>query len=375
VTDHPFLSDPPPEIAQLVLERAAARANHQFTLADELKARIEAAGWRVVDRGRRSSVRPAAPASVEVDGERRYGSAADVPSAWTTPATNPFTVVLVASEEPARLSRLLAAIRDHAPAGVQTIVVENDPSDAQVEALRPGAPDRAPIGGREPEVLRTSVRLGYAAALNIGLRRVAAPLVLLADGSAVPTGDAFSPLLAALDDPEVAAAGGFGLLFEEGIGFRPNELERAEADPEADLEVAALEGAWLAFRREDAGAVAAVDERFVTPAWLDVWLSVRLRVGLEPTAATGTEATPDIEDGEPDGVENGEAVSTPNSEDSAGTEGRAPAAAGPPAPRRALLIDLPLVRDETPWPPERSRLNRRNMYRVLDAFGWRDDLA
>jgi hypothetical protein len=46
-----------------------------------------------------------------------------------------------------------------------------------------------------------------------------------------------------------------------------------------------------------------------------------------------------------------------------------------PAPRRALRLELPLERDEVAWPPDRSRLNRRNMYRVLDRFGWRDDLA
>jgi len=28
-----------------------------------------------------------------------------------------------------------------------------------------------------------------------------------------------------------------------------------------------------------------------------------------------------------------------------------------------------------PGPPDRSRLGRRNMYRVLDRFGWREDLV
>jgi hypothetical protein len=46
-----------------------------------------------------------------------------------------------------------------------------------------------------------------------------------------------------------------------------------------------------------------------------------------------------------------------------------------PEPRRALRLELPLERDEVSWPPDRSRLSRRNMYRVLDRFGWRDDLA
>jgi hypothetical protein len=380
MTDDFSPSGPPAEISQLVRERAEARADRQYTRADELKARIEAAGWRVVDRGRKSSVHPATPASVEVDGEVRYGSAADLPAAGaprarTEPGTAPLSVVLVASEEPARLSRLLAAIREHAPAGVQTIVVENDPSDAQVEALRRGSPDRSAVGGLEPELLRTSVRLGYAAALNIGLRRAAGPVVLLADGSAVPTGDAFSPLLRALEDPEVAAVGAFGLLSEEGVAFRPNELERVDADPDADLEVAALEGAWLAFRHEDVDAIGPVDEHFVTPAWLDVWLSLRLRVGAGTSPVTGTEAIPDTADGGGDGVEGVKAAGNFDSEGPTDEPGQAPEAAELPAPRRALTVDLPLARDETVWPPERTRLNRRNMYRVLDTFGTRDDLA
>ena len=46
-----------------------------------------------------------------------------------------------------------------------------------------------------------------------------------------------------------------------------------------------------------------------------------------------------------------------------------------PEPRRAVRLALPLDRDAVPWPPDRSRLNRRNMYRVLDRFGWREDLG
>ena len=341
-----------------------ARAVRDFDRADDLKRRIEAAGWRVVDHGKRSSVHPAAPGSVDVAGERRYGSTTDVPSAWDGPAASPFTIVVVASEEPARVSRLLGALRAHAAAGTQVVIVENDPSDAQLAALAAGAADRAPIGGVEPEVLRTSVRLAHAAALNIGLRRAAGEIVVLADGSAVPTGDALSPLAEALRDPDVALSGGFGLLADEGMPFRPNAVERATPEPNADLEVAALEAAWLGFRRADLIEFALVDERFVTPAWLDVWLSLRLRVG--PVELPG---------GERDGVEGDEAETEPESDGPAGTDGQAFELPELPAPKRALMIDLPLERDETRWPPDRTRLNRRNMYRVLDTFGWRDDLA
>jgi hypothetical protein len=370
-----FPSGPPADISRLVRERAEARAGREWTKADAIKAQIEAAGWRVVDRGRRSSVRRAAPESVDVDGERRYGSATNVPSALDSPPTTEWTVIVPASEEPDRVSRLLAALRAHAPAGIHVVVVANDPSAAQAAALARGAPDRAPIGGREIEVLRTSVRLGYAAALNVALRRASGRYVLLTDGSAAPAGDAFTPLEEALADPHVAVAGAFGLAGDdEGGPFRPGSLGRL--DSPAD-HVAAVEGAWLATRRDDLIALGPLDEHFVTPAWLDVWLSLRLRCGDDGLAESDPEEREADESmsGERDGVEGGEAETDRESAEVEADPTDEPAEADLPPPGRALSVSLPLERPVTAWPPDRSRLNRRNMYRVLRRFGWRDDLA
>jgi hypothetical protein len=374
VTDPTSPAGPPAKITHLVRERTEARARRDWARADALKAEIEAAGWRVVDRGDRTSVGPAAPASVELEGELRYGSAAAVPSLLDAPATTTWTVVVVASEQPERVSRLLAALRVHAPAGTGVVVVSNDPSEAQVAALDPEAPDRAPIGGIVPELLRTSTRLGYGAALNIGLRRATGEFVLLADGTAWPTGDALTPLAAAINAaavagrPTVAAAGGFGLYAGEAGRLRPNALGREPATGEATEEAAAgatagataLEGAWLAFRRSDYLELGPLDEHFVTPAWLDVWWTLRLRAGAEPEGAEYVESA--SADG-PDESAAGEAVEAISHD------------VEMPVPRRAVPLRVPLDREEIVWPPDRSRLNRRNMYRVLDRFGWREDLA
>jgi hypothetical protein len=357
---------PPAEVTHLVRERMEARARGDWATADTLKAQIEELGWRVTDRGRRSSVSPAMPATLEVAGELRYGSAAAVPSLLDEPATSVWTVAIVASEAPDRVSRLLTALRAHAPNGTQVVLVANDPSDSQAAALEPGTPDRAPVGGSVPEVLRTSTRLGFAAALNVALRRSAGEVVILADGSAWPTGDAFSPLTAALADPAIAAVGGFGLVAPEAGPPRPNALERPDGSF-AVPDVAALEAGWLAFRRSDYRELGPLDEHFVSPAWLDVWWTLRLRVGAEA-------------EGEPEA-----------DEADIGAEDRAePSLGGPPTPatspetadspelapaRRAVRLELPLAREDAPWPPDRTRLNRRNMYRVLDRFGWRDDLV
>lgn len=350
-----------------------ARSRHDWVRADAIKAQIEAAGWRVVDHRGRSSVSQAAPASIEADGEIRYGTAAGVPSLLDAPATTAWTVAIVASETPDRVSRLLTALRTHAPAGTQVVIVANDPSGAQVAALVPDAEDRAPIGGLAPELLRTSARLGYAAALNIALHRASGEFVLITDGTAWPTGDAISPLAAALSDPAVAIVGGFGLYAADDEPLRPQALSR---EPEMAEETAedrttaaptALEGAWLAFRRSDYIELGPLDEHFLTSSWLDVWWSLRLRAGAEPEGWEVTERFEEDPAGDPT---DGDEPAAPSPVDEA--------AAQPefefPEPRTAVRLDLPLDREPVGWPPDRSRLNRRNMYRVLDRFGRRMDL-
>jgi hypothetical protein len=375
VSDQTSPAGPPADITHLVRERSEARGRQDWTSADALKAQIEAAGWRVIDRGNRTSVSPAAPPTLDVEGELRYGAATAVPSSLDAPATFAWTVIVLASEQPERVSRLLASLRAHSPAGTQVVVVANDPSHAQVAALLPEAPDRAPIGGTVPELLRTSTRIGYAAALNIALQRAAGELVLLTDSSSWQTGDALTPLAAALTDPAIAAAGGFGLYGEADAPLRPNALTREPATGEAreeaasyaasdaaaaaPAEPAALEGAWLAFRRSDYRELGPLDERFVTASWLDVLWTLRLRAGNEPKGAEYVEA---VESEELEDSAAGHAVPVEHEIQM-------------PAPRRAVRLELPLERDEVAWPPDRSRLNRRNMYRVLDRFGWREDLT
>ncbi len=329
---------PPADITHLVRQRIEARSRQDWAAADHLKAQIEAAGWKLTDHGARSSVSRSAPPSVELEDEIRYGSAEAIRSRLQEPPDAPWTVAILASEAPTAVSRLLAGLRTHAPAGTQVVVVANDPSDQQQVALAAGAPDRAPIGGREVEVVRTAARLGHAAALNIAMRLASGELALLADGSARPTGDAFTPLADALADPAVAVAGGFGLVSAE-----PGRLRPAALTPSDTGVVEALTSGWLAFRRSDYAGLGPFDERFLTPAWLDVWWSLRLRAGDEP---------------EPTG----------ENEDGAGEETRRP------TPRRAVSVALPLECEAVVWPPDRSRMNRRNMYRVLDRFGPRTDL-
>lgn len=321
----PLSPVPPGEIEALARERADARAARDFARADALRAQIEEAGWRLVDHGIAYRLEPAAPPTIEDGDVVRYGSAAAVPSLFDEPATARFTVVALAADEPADTARLLAGLGAHAPAGTHLVIVANEPRPASASAASraPDGADVAPVATSPPELLRTSVRLGHAAALNIGMRRARGSIVVLVDPSIEPTGDALGPLADALADPHVAVAGGFGVA-------GPDLRHLVEA-PGPDVD--AIAAGWWAFRRADLASLGPLDERFVLDTYLDVWWSLVLR---------------------------------------AGRDARRPA-------RRAVRIDLPMVRherreDASRPAAERERLAKRNFYRVLDQFRERTDL-
>ena len=312
----------PQPILDAAHARAAARAARDWTTADRLRDEIEAAGWRVVDRGTDFKLEPAHPPDVVAEGDVRYGRSDAVPSRLAAPDAASVTVVLVATDQPDDLDRALAALRRTAPAGTQVVVVADAPDEAQEARLPVAGPDAEPT--LEIEVVRTSAALGWGASLNIGLRRASGGVVVFMDTSVEPLGDVLSPLIEALAAQDVAVAGAFGL--------RSDDLRRFEEVATGD--VAAIEGYLLAFRRADAAAVAPLDEGFRFYRNLDIWWSLVLRDRGEGTA-----------------------------------------------PRRAVVVEgLALARHEhRGWTAvaeaERDRLSKRNFYRVLDRFRARPDLA
>jgi cellulose synthase/poly-beta-1,6-N-acetylglucosamine synthase-like glycosyltransferase len=307
----------PDDVLSLAHDRAAARGAQDWATADRIRAEIEAAGWRIVDRGTDFALEPIHPATVAEGDVIRYGSSEAVPSRLEEPhpGTDVATVILVATEWPADLERAIAGIRAHAPDGTGIVVVADGPSPDQDAALPPDADGL--------EVIRTSSRLGTGAAWNVGLRRSSGSVVVIVDTSVEPTADIIGPLVRALDDPTVGVAGGFGIVSDD--------LRKFEDAPAGD--VTAIEGYAIAFRRGDAAARGPVDEHFRFYRNLDIWWSLVLR---------------DEGEGSP--------------------------------PRRAVAVAIQAMRHEhrgwTSLPEaERDRLSKRNFYRVLDRFGWRRDLA
>jgi cysteinyl-tRNA synthetase len=305
----------PDDVLSLAHDRAAARGAHEWAAADRIRAEIEAAGWKIVDRGTDFALEPAHAPTV-ADGEIvRFGSSDAVPSRLAEPATAAATVVVVATDWPADVERAVAGLRAHEPEGTTIVIVADGPSPDEDAALPPD--------GAGLEVTRTTERLGTGAAWNIGIRRSVGAIVVIVDASVEPTGDIVSPLIHALDDPTVGVAGGFGIV--------SSDLRKFEDAPPGD--VTAIEGYVLAFRRSDATERGPVDERFRFYRNLDIWWSLVLR-----------------DDGEESPPRRAVAVQLP-------------------ATRH----------EHRGWTSleeaERDRLSKRNFYRIIDRFGWRRDLA
>jgi GT2 family glycosyltransferase len=308
----------PSEVLTAAHDRARARAERDWTEADRLRGLIEDAGWRIADRGTDFALTPANPPTLAAEGVVRYGASTDVPSRLDGPATAVATVVIVATEWPDDVARALAGIAAWPPAGTEVVVVADGPSPDQDAAL-----DGATAGDLPIEVVRTSARLGQAAAVNIGLRRSGGSIIVVMDASVEPTGDVVTPLVLALDDPAIAVTGGWGVASDD--------LRRFHDSPAGEVD--AIEGYLMAFRRSDGADRGPLDERFRFYRNLDLWWSLVLR-----------------DEGEGN------------------------------APRRALAVDVPAMRHEhrgwTSLPEsERDRLSKRNFYRIIDRFGNRRDLA
>jgi Glycosyl transferase family 2 len=310
-----------PRIPEAVLsaahERAQARAAHDWDTADRLRREIEAAGWTIVDRGTDFALSPAAPSDIEDAGRVSYGASRNVPSRLEEPPAGVATVVLIATDWPADLRRAIDGLRRSGPDGTSAVVVADGPSEEQAAAL-----DSLEEAEDGVEVVRTSERLGQAAALNAGIRRASGPVVVLIDTSVEPTGDIVTPLVGAMENEAVAVVGGWGLT--------SHDLRTFEEAPAGDVD--AIEGYCLAFRRADYVARGPLDERFRFYRNLDIWWSLVLR---------------DEGEGE--------------------------------SPRRAVSIELPAVRHEhRGWASmpedERNRQSKRNFYRIIDRFGSRRDL-
>lgn len=290
----------------LLRDRTAARASGDFARADALRDELRAIGWEVQDTPRGSVLRPVLPEAPAATG---YARPEDLTSRLDEAPSVDASLMVVADEHGEDLARFLDGFaRERPSASWELIVVANAPSYDAAALLPP-----------DVTLLPTTARLGWADAVNLGLRRSRGAVAILVDTSVEPTGDFVTPLLAAFEDPRVGIAGGWGVVTDNGRQFAD-----APAGP-----VHAVEGYCLAVRREALRAIGGgfdLHFRFYRNADLDLSFAVR------------------------------------------------------DAGWRALAVNLPLQRHEhrgwTSLPDaERDRLSKRNFYRFLKHWGDRRDLV
>ena len=307
----PTLPQAPDEVMRLVAERAVARASGNYEEADRLRDRVRELGWEVMDAQEGTTLRPRLPSAT--DASVGYTRQEDLASVLDEPATVDASLVVLAEDHEPDLDRLLAGLSRHPPLLTwELVVVANAPSfDANAAVGRQDLEV-------EPAVLGSSARLGWADAVNLGLRRTRGRVVVLLDASVEPTGDLVGPLWEAFGDASVGLAGPFGVT-------TPDLRHFEEAPPG---EVDAIEGYCLAVRREVLRDVGLFDAhfRFYRNADLDFSFAAR---------AAGW---------------------------------RAQRTGGPPL----------RLHEHRAWsslaPEERDRLSKRNFYRFLKHWGDRRDL-
>lgn len=217
----------PAEVQALADARAEARAARDFAESDRLRDRIAEAGWVVRDGpdGYVLTARPPYDVLASIDA---------LPDRSGEPDTHRCTVSLLVDGWPDDLRTCVTALLAHAPADVRLLLLENGPTDAgsAVHELAAGSDRVAELHVERPA--------GWGPARQALVRADTAAVHVQLDLSTVLEGDALTPLLAALEDPTVAAAGWRGVRVTDGW----REFEDAPAG-----EVEALLGYLLAVRR------------------------------------------------------------------------------------------------------------------------------
>jgi GT2 family glycosyltransferase len=301
----------PDDILALSHERDELRRRGKYERADALKRQIEEAGYGIKDNphGAHLIVLP----SVEVDGVV-YRTARQVPSLLDETDRCEFSVNVLANTSFEETKRCLeSALRRVGKRDSEIILVDN----RSLDELNSWFKELQRTDSRL-HLLSTSRPLGEAEARNVGLNQSRGKYILLLDSSVELMGDVFTPLAQVLADSSVGITGFKGLSTEDLHHFEES----------AALEVEAIDGACMAFRRKLLKKIGLFDERYRFPYYMDIDFNFAVRNS---------------------GVR---AVVTPNL----------------PIRSHAQLRDLTLS------DAERTRLTKRNFYRFLEKWGHRDDL-
>jgi GT2 family glycosyltransferase len=311
MTIRPYRPGIPAEILALSHERDLLRRRGQYKRADALKQQIEDAGYLIRDNphGAHLVILP----SIEVDGTV-YRTARQLPSLLDEADRCTFSVNILARNSIDETRRCVESVlRFAGTASIEIILVDNasqDGTDVWASAFRHQEP--------RLHLLHTTRRMGAAEARNSGLKQSRGRYIVLLDACVELTGDIFTPLARTLADSKTGITGLRGLHTEDLRHFSESQ----------QLEVEAVDGLCMAFRRKLLKRAGLFDERYRFPHFMDIDFSFAVR------------------------DEGARALITPN----------------------LPVLCHPVVEDTGMSEAERSRLAKRGFYRFLEKWGSRDDL-
>jgi GT2 family glycosyltransferase len=187
----------------------------------------------------------------------------------------PFSAVVVCFNEGAQVERTVMCLRSTMPGDAELIVVDDGSTDHSTAFL-----ERGPEGVR---LVRID-RCGAPRARNYGARTASGDVIVFADAHIETPPEWWIPLVGALTDPTVGAAGpaiyDMGNPIAKGFGLRvampdltPGFLFQRGVEPYA---VPLLPGCCLAIRRDMFQAIGGFDEGLIDWGLEDAEIALRL---------------------------------------------------------------------------------------------------
>jgi Glycosyl transferase family 2 len=259
-----YLASVPAEIAALVQERERLRKRGEYARADEIRSKLESAGYAVKDTAGGSLVLPR-----RLDDEFTVlSSSSDAPDNTQAPDLFEFSVNLLAHNSRDDLERCIQSICRHSyNRSLELVIVDNGSTDETLAYLQQLARsgDLTGTNGQRIglQVLFADHNMGFAAGRNATMRASRGRYIVLMDTSIEVKGDIWEPLAMTLADRNMGVVGPYGLVTEDLREFYES------AGPDVD----AIEGYLMAFRRELLSEVGWIDERFRFYRLMDIHYS------------------------------------------------------------------------------------------------------
>ncbi|HZU02093.1 MAG TPA: cysteine--tRNA ligase [Ktedonobacteraceae bacterium] len=259
-----YLAALPPQVVEQVSTRDTLRLRKNYMPADDLREKINSAGYALRDTTQGTLVVSRRPEDEFVI----LSSSTDAPDSTKKPDMFEFSVNLLAHNSCEDLERCIQSICRHADKySIELVIVDNGSTDDTLPYLQHLARqgDIITTQGQRIglQVLFADHNMGFAAGRNATMRASRGHYIVLMDTSIEVKGDIWQPLKDVLADSSAGVVGPYGLVTDDLRDFR-------EA-PGPDVD--AIEGYLMAFRRELLSEVGWIDEKFRFYRLMDIYLS------------------------------------------------------------------------------------------------------